>query len=177
MEQKELEGKTFCIKGVRHVTTKFGPRTVAVVQLHGTEEDIEAWLNGVRVARQLAALAQAEAFPVWFKLGRDSSIEGEPYVLLKPESVPASVTDSWAKRLYDLGKEYGLNTERVLELMEAKVNDGESSRAAYKRIFDDLVKATGDREQANRLIYEKLVALIVPVEETYDELDDRLPFE
>jgi hypothetical protein len=180
LSQKELEGLTFCIKGIRTVTTKFGVRHVAVIQKQGTEEDIEAWLGGVRVDRQLSALQQAEAFPAWFKLGRDTSIEGEPYILLKPDNAPPTPLPTYAKRLSDLGKEYGLTTERALELLEAKVKEGETARAAYKRIMDTMVETVGSREEANRLIYEKLVAKIAPVEETYDEAyepEEELPFE
>ena len=170
LDQRELENKIFCIKGARLVTTKFGKKYVAVVQLKDEQEELEAWLGGVRVTRQLEALQEADVLPAWFKLIRDKSIEGEPYTLEKPDEVPA-VTVTWAKKLVDLGREYGLTTERALELLDAKLKDGESPAGGYKRIMDELIKATGDREEANRLIYEKLYAKIVPPAE------DELPFE
>jgi hypothetical protein len=174
LEQKQLLGKTFCINGVRLVTTKFGQRHIAVVRLQDSDEDIECWLGGVRVDRQLSALQQEEAFPVWVKLGQDQTIEGEPYILEAPDQPMAPPAETWAKKLSDLGKLYEMNTGRALELLAWKPDKGESAAACYKRGIDELIKSAGSREEANRLVYEQVVAAVTG---GIPDNDDSLPFE
>jgi len=76
----ELEGKTFTILSLRSVTTKFGDRHIAEIELDGNPA--EAWLNGVVVDRQIRTVLLTEgALPVTVALGRDGRFDPSPYRL------------------------------------------------------------------------------------------------
>lgn len=76
----KLEGSTFTIFAIRAVTTKFGHRHIAEVEVDGLLA--EAWLNGVVVDRQIKTVLLAEgALPATVTLGRDGRFEPSPYRL------------------------------------------------------------------------------------------------
>ena len=84
LSQSDVDGKTFMLLGYRMVTTKFGERRVASVQLSGDTESTEVWLGGALVDRQLKVLVDGEHLPCLVKLGHNPDIEGNPYMLDEP---------------------------------------------------------------------------------------------
>lgn len=89
LSQSDVDGKAFMLMGYRMVTTKFGERRVASIQLSGDTESVEAWLGGALVDRQLKKLVDDELLPCLVKLSHNHDMEGDPYVLLEPSDTEA----------------------------------------------------------------------------------------
>ena len=83
MSTKELVGRVFTIEEIREVNTEFGQRNIATIRLNGTEETVDAWLNGSILSRQLAELQEDDLLPATVKLTTDPSAR-DAYVIEEP---------------------------------------------------------------------------------------------
>ena len=80
LKTKELLGKTFTINNVKKVTGAYGETYVGDLTLDG--KNVEAWLSGAKVFRQLEAIVAADDLPREnVTIFRDVREYGEPFVL------------------------------------------------------------------------------------------------
>ncbi len=83
LSTKELVGKVFTIEEIREVNTEYGQRNIATIRLNGSEETVDAWLNGSILSRQLAELQEDDLLPATVKLTTDPSAR-DAYVIEEP---------------------------------------------------------------------------------------------
>tara|TARA_Y100001963_G_C6729836_1_gene423291 strand:- start:987 stop:1373 length:387 start_codon:yes stop_codon:yes gene_type:complete len=80
LSTKELIGKKFTINNVKRVSGMYGETFVGDLTLDG--KNVEAWLSGAKVFRQIEALLEGDDLPRDnLTMIRDAESYGEPFVL------------------------------------------------------------------------------------------------
>ena len=80
LSTKELIGKKFTINNVKKVSGMYGETFVGDLTLDG--KNVEAWLSGAKVFRQIEALLKGDDLPrEGLTIIRDAESYGEPFVL------------------------------------------------------------------------------------------------
>ena len=79
LKTADLVGKTFTINNVKQVTSQFGETFVGDLTLD--DNNVEAWLSGNVVFRQVSWLVEEDKLPAEVTLTRDASKYGEPFRL------------------------------------------------------------------------------------------------
>ena len=80
LSTKELVGKKFTINNVKKVSGMYGETFVGDLTLDG--KNVEAWLSGAKVFRQIEALLDKDDLPRDnLTMTREKESYGEPFVL------------------------------------------------------------------------------------------------
>ncbi len=130
----DILGQVVTIKGARMVSTEFGQRRIATIDLD-TGEEAECWFNGFRIDGQWSEIA--DALPVSVVVIKSGTKQNSPYILVDPDD--ERVSGAIAQAVKKLAPKAKVVAIRPAE--EAPVPAGDKVVDHYEQEWLDLLAA------------------------------------